>query len=101
MPDDPELLVPAYISQGPMAREILRVWVADGEDGAVHVVLRADAWSDPAGWGILLVDLARHVARAYEEGTGRPADDALARVRAGFDAEWSEPTDEPSGGLTD
>ena len=37
---------------------------------ALHVTLRTAAWKNPAPWGILLADLARHVANAYEKGEG-------------------------------
>jgi hypothetical protein len=51
-------------------------------------------WQDPAAWGLVLVDLARHSAQAYEH-DGQKRDEVLARIRAGFDAEWSAPTDSP------
>jgi hypothetical protein len=91
-----QLAVPSEIAGASDAREILRVWVAGGQQ---HVTLATGIWSDPAAWGLLLVDLAKHVARAYEQSDGRSAAEALARLREGFDAEWSAPTDEPSGGL--
>lgn len=62
-----------------------RVWAAGGRQ---HVTLATGLWSDPGAWGLILVDLNRHVADAYEqrEGAGREA--ALAPIRAAFDAEW-------------
>jgi hypothetical protein len=54
---------------------------------------------DPASWGIMLVDLAKHIANAYEQTTGRKRDDVLKRVKDGFDAEWAAETDEPTGQL--
>jgi hypothetical protein len=40
----------------------------------------------------MLVDLAKHVAAAYEaKGIGRDA--ARRSIRAAIDAEWSHPTD--------
>jgi hypothetical protein len=57
-------------------------------------VLRVEAWGeDPAPWGILLADLARHVARAHREIYGRAEEESLARIREMFDAEWYGPTD--------
>jgi hypothetical protein len=38
----------------------------------------------------LLVDLARHVAQAYAQGEGADPAQVLARIREGFDAEWTE-----------
>ena len=78
------------------AVEVARIWVADG---AQHVTLRPDAWDDPFAWGILLVDLARHLAQASGQAAGRDPEETLQRIRLGFDAEWAHPTDEPTGEL--
>lgn len=72
--------------------EVCRVWVAGDTQ---QIALRADVWEDPAAWGLLLVDLARHIARAH---AGNDADEyaaILARIKEGFDVEWDNPTDEP------
>jgi len=71
--------------------EMVRVWAAPN-DGQ-QIVLRT-MWSDPAAWGLLLVDIARHAAKAYER-EGRDPAEVLARIREGFDAEWVVPTDRP------
>lgn len=89
------LPIPPAVEQSPDAKEVLRLWVDPG--GAQHLVA-LPYWSDPAAWGLALVDLARHISRAYEAGGGPVAPDALARLRQGFDAEWSDPTDDPKGG---
>lgn len=68
---------------------MLRVWVADGDQ---VVALSPAMWADPGAWGLLVVDLAKHVSVAYEaKGIGRDA--ALRSIRAAMDAEWSHPTD--------
>jgi Domain of unknown function (DUF5076) len=90
------LNVPSAAAKSREAVEVARIWVADGGQ---HIALRPEAWDDPAAWGILLVDLARHLARAYHQGVGRPPEETLARIRAGFDAEWGSPTDDPQGEL--
>jgi hypothetical protein len=41
---------------------------------------------------LLLADLAKHVAAAYEA-KGIDRDAALRSIRAAMDAEWSHPTD--------
>lgn len=87
-----ELPIPAKAADAEDAIELARVWVADGNQ---HVSLATEVWEDPAAWGIALVDLARHLAAAYEQTSGMSRDATLARIRAGFDAEWSSPTDEP------
>jgi len=45
----------------------------------------------------MLVDLARHVANAYEQLRGGSREEMLSRIREGFEAEWTHPTDEPHG----
>ncbi len=81
------------------SQEILRVW--SGTNLPVEVVIET-FWADPGNWGIALVDIARHLAKAYvargikttrEEVLSEA--DVLARIRELFDAEWSSPTDTP------
>ena len=86
-----QALEPPPLASDRDAVEILRVWAAS--TGDQQVALRTH-WSDPAAWGLMLVDIARHAARAYER-DGRDPAETLARIRAGFDAEWSSPTDAP------
>lgn len=86
-----DIQVPAEVRGNPHAVELLRIWSL----GQRQVfAARADVWSDPAGWGLLLVDLARHLAVAYVQAHGGDADAVLARIKAGFDAEWIAPTDD-------
>jgi hypothetical protein len=91
-----ELPIPPAASSAQESAEIARVWIADGRQ---HVTLNAPAWKDPAAWGLLLVDLAKHVANAYAQVEGRDAREVLTRIRKGFDAEWEHATDEPSGSV--
>lgn len=91
MAHENELSIPERAAADDEAREVLRFWSARGR---LHVTVRADAYRDPAAWGIVLADLARHVSNAYAlEGHARA--DALARFRAGFDAEWGFSTNDP------
>lgn len=93
-----QLPVPSAVDTDERAIELVRVWAAHGKQ---HVSLATGIWDDPAAWGVLLVDLAKHVASAYEQSRGDEFDSALARIREGFDAEWENATDEPSGRLED
>jgi hypothetical protein len=88
------LPIPPPANSDPEARELVRVWAAAN---AQHVSIATGLWKDPAAWGLALVDLARHVARTYAQTDGRREADVLRRIRVGFDAEWSSPTDTPSG----
>jgi hypothetical protein len=85
------LPLPPIAMENTAAREILRVWSSDGN--AAQVVLQP-TWKEPGAWGLMLVDIARHAANAYEQ-DGYDRDDVLRRIRAFWDAEWADPTDEP------
>ncbi len=85
-----DLRVPNNIAADPDAREILRVWASRGDQ---TFALRPDVWDDPAAWGILLVDVARHVAAGLAAKSGADEQATLARIREGFDVEWEAPTD--------
>lgn len=89
-----ELPIPDAALRDGAARELVRVWAAEG---AQHVALTVGPWKDPAAWGIALADLARHVARAYEQVDGTPKERVLERVREAFEAEGAHPTDDPTG----
>lgn len=91
-----ELPVPPAARSDAAARELARVWASGGEQ---HVSLDIGLWKDPGAWGLLLVDLARHVARAYEETEGRDATEVLSRIWEALEAEWQSPTDAPIGGV--
>lgn len=73
------------------ALEVLRVWTAPG---ATQEVVVNPAWSDPGTWGILLVDAARHAAKAYAA-LGLSEDQAFARILELFRAEIKNPTANP------
>jgi hypothetical protein len=89
-----QLSIPESAVRDAKAVEILRVWAAGGRQ---HVSIAAGLWDDPANWGIMLVDLARHIANAYEQARGMAGQAALERLRSGFDAEWDSSTDRPTG----
>jgi len=89
-----QLPVPDEVRVDPQSFEIVRVWIAN--EGQ-HVSLRAGVWEDAAAWGILLADLARHVANSYEEIGLMDGLSALHRIKEVFDAEFASPTDDPSG----
>ena len=83
------LRLPDSVLEDPDAEEILRVWITGD---AQRFALNPDAWEDPASWGLLLVDLARHAAQAIATKHGTNAEVVLARIKEGFDVEWSNPT---------
>jgi len=89
-----EVEIPSAASEDPQSFELMRVWMANQGQ---HVSLRLGVWDDPAAWGILLADLARHVADAYQQTEGLDPLRTLQRIKAGLDAEWDSPTNDLSG----
>ena len=90
MSDARDLERPPIADTDVEAREVLRVWAAP--NNPQQLTLRT-TWKDPGAWGLLLVDVACHVANAYaREGEDQSA--VLARIRELWDAEWSDPTDD-------
>lgn len=81
------------------AFELIRVWIAEQNQ---HVSLRAGVWKDGLHWGMMLADLAQHIANA--ESMGNKAFDRrkfIARLREGFEAEMDSPTDEAEGEIVE
>ena len=71
------------------ATEVLRAFVLEG--GLSIAFTRA--FDEPDIWGMLLVDVARHAARAYARESEYTEDDALRRIVDMFEAEIARPTD--------
>ena len=71
------------------AIEVLRAFVVDG--GLSIAFTRA--FEEPDMWGLLLVDIARHAARAYARESACSEDEALTRIIDMFEAEIARPTD--------
>src|ERR1700679_3794391 len=92
------LNIPEAAQRDKASFEVLRVWIA--EQGQ-HVSIRSGAWEDPFAWGIVLADLARHVALAHQLQHPDADIEAFAeRLLEGFHAEIENPTDEPEGEIT-
>ena len=92
------LSIPPAAQRDKASFEVLRVWIA--EQGQ-HVSIRSGAWEDPFAWGIVLADLARHIANAHQMQNEKVDKEAfLERLLEGFEAEIDNPTDEPEGEVT-
>jgi hypothetical protein len=90
--------IPPAAARDNASFEVLRVWIA--EKGQ-HVSLRSGAWEDPFAWGIVLADLARHIALAHQlSHPDTDLDAFVERLLEGFHAEIENPTDEPEGEVT-
>jgi hypothetical protein len=71
------------------ATEVLRAFVVDG---GLSIAFQR-AFEEPEMWGMLLVDIARHAARAYSRESSYTEDEALSRIVEMFEAEIARPTD--------
>lgn len=89
--DDRALSAPPIATDDGGAVEVLRVWAAP--DGPTQVTLRTN-WDDPAHWGVLLIDIARHAALAYAR-EGQDPNEALDRIQRLWSAEIVSPTGSP------
>lgn len=89
-----DLSVPTEVKTDSQAREVMRVWVAHG---GLVCALRPESWPDSSSWGIVLADVARHVANAVHELNGEEPAITVEKIRTLFVAELTTPTDEPTG----
>jgi hypothetical protein len=91
------LAIPPAAQRDKASFEVMRVWIAEK---AQHVSIQTGAWEDPFAWGIVLADLARHIAHADQMQRKSDPEVFLARLLEGFQAEIDDPTDEPEGEVT-
>lgn len=90
------LTIPAAATMDEGSFELLRIWVANRGQ---HVSLKSGVWEDPFTWGIMLADLAGHIANSFDRQNPTERQEIVERIRAGFDAEMDSPTDQPTGSL--
>lgn len=89
-----ELKVPCNRKVETDAFEVVRVWLTKER---IEFSLKCDAWDDPAAWGLLLVDLARHVANGRAQSSAKSVEVILSRIKEGFDVEWNSYTSDATG----
>jgi hypothetical protein len=82
------LNLPPQIRNKP-ANEVLRAAVLNGE---LHISLRR-GFADPAAWGLLFVEAARHVARSYAHEKMFSEQDAFERIRQTFEEAVRQPAE--------
>jgi hypothetical protein len=81
MPNDDvknQLLIPNAARNDADSMEIIRVWIANKDQ---HFTLRVGLWDDPAAWGLLLADLARNIAKSYEQDAALDPQATLERIK--------------------
>jgi hypothetical protein len=92
-----QLQIPPNAASDPSATELIRAWASCG---GLVCSLNPGAWPQdqaPIAWGILLSDVARHVADALQQSYGLDKAAVLARMRSVFDTELDRPTAETEG----
>ena len=94
MKNDRDLGVPAEVIRDPKANEVIRAWVAN--NGLV-CALRPTTWEKSWAWGIVLADVARHVANALRDERGDEPSLTLKGIQEVFNREMADPTEEPTG----
>ena len=80
---------------------MLTAWIAER---GLHCTLNVGMWSangrnEAAAWGVLLADVARHVANAMREDSGAEAVKTIEALVEAFLTELGEPTSKASGGF--
>jgi hypothetical protein len=85
-----ELSPPPNADGDPNAGEVVRAWSIKG---GLEVSLNPLAFQNMGIWGLLLVDVARHVARACEQEGKGSFDENFELIRQTIEAEFDMPTD--------
>lgn len=92
--------IPPAALADPDAFEMARVWIAQQ---GLHCVLNVGTYRDSGfreatAWGVMLADMARHVADALlAAGDEKGADEALAEIRRSIAVELDDPTSLATG----
>lgn len=82
------------------AVEMLRVWIAER---GLHCSMKVGMYRETMGipeekaWGVMLADVARHVANALEEGYSTNAKESLRKICESMLAELGSPTSDIKG----
>lgn len=91
-----ELQVPVEVTGEPDAWEIARIWKTS--EGQTVLLSPANRWG-PEEWGVMLSDLAQHVANSKNLNKGTDKADFLKKLKKQLDKEWQSPTDTMEGRL--
>jgi hypothetical protein len=94
IPRGRELPAPHGAEQSPDGLELLSVWYIDNRP---YVSVKAGAWKDPAAYGMLIADVARHVAHAHGSMEGQDTKEVLQRMLEGFSIQIDDPSHEAEG----
>ena len=99
-PKKAELPIPAAARRDKKSREMIRAWIAEND---LWCSINVGSWEgvddieEPHAWGILLADVAHHVANALHEWKGAERPKVLKAIRKAFLAEVGNPTSTQNG----
>lgn len=95
-----ELPVPPAAHQDQRSTEVVRAWVANQ---GLHCSLNIGLWQmkETTVWGILLSDVARHIADALHKRDGIERALVLAEIAEHFNQELDRPTAPTQGGFVE
>jgi hypothetical protein len=79
-----ELPIPPDAADESEAAEVLRAWIVGA---TLQCSIQADVFPDPATWGAVLADVARHVADAWQQQEGVSATETVQGILASFNEE--------------
>ena len=93
------LVIPPPAQRDENSVQLLSAWAAEK---GLHCTLNVGMWHDsgrdePAAWGILLSDVARHIANALHEQYGHDPGDTIAAIHRALDRELLDPTSDVDG----
>ena len=89
-----ELKVPPAAKSDEKSFELMRAWIANSD---LHVSLQLGGWEEPSPWGVVLADLARHVANFYVDKMGMDREEVLTILREEFVEELGSGRDDAEG----
>jgi hypothetical protein len=100
---DGQLPIPGAAIADAKSFEMIRAWIANN---GLHCSLNIGVWEsrpgveEPRAWGILIADVARHVADALTR-QGKERIKTVAEIRDSFLAEIGDPSSGTSGEFVD
>jgi hypothetical protein len=94
-----ELSIPVPIESAEQPLEMLSAWAAND---SLYCSIRPDPWKGhPEYWGIVLADVAKHVANAIKEESGAEAAATIALIQSLFNKECARSTSIAFGGFVE
>lgn len=96
------LVIPPAAQRDENAIQMLSAWIAEN---GLHCTLNVGMWdasgrNEPRAWGVLLADIARHIANAIQEQSGAATDETISLITTSLLNELGSPTSKATGGFS-